>query len=111
MGVHVSLVRVTQRGTSSKGRRVEYLASVGRSGDTFAGLCARSELPMLRRVDPYNSQILTARDMPQFISELEATRAGSAGQDVGVAGLLDDLLGLARRCASQAGLEVHLDGD
>jgi hypothetical protein len=64
---------------------------------------------MLSRVDPYNNQILTAQDMPQFISEIEATLAGS--QDRRVDALLGDLLALARRCASEPGMEVHLAGD
>ncbi|MEV5610922.1 hypothetical protein [Streptomyces sp. NPDC052225] len=109
MGVHVSLVHVTQIGTSRKGRRTRYLATVGGSGDTFADLCARSTLPLLSRVDPYNSQILTRHDMPQFVSELEATRARTS--DGGVVALLDDLLALAERCATEVDLEVHLDGD
>lgn len=109
MGVHVSLVHVTQVGTSSKGRSLRRMATVGRSGETFAGLCARSGLPMLSRVDPYRTRILTVRDMPQFISELEATRA--QGEDPGAVGLLNDLIALARRCASEPDLEIHLDGD
>ncbi|MEU9357461.1 hypothetical protein AB0D35_04980 [Streptomyces sp. NPDC048301] len=109
MGVHVSLVHVTQVGTSPKGRRLRRMDTVGRSGDTFADLCARSGFPMLRRVDPYNSQILTSQDMPQFISELEATLRDE--EDVRVVALLNEILTLAERCVSQPGLEIHLDGD
>ncbi|MEV0528882.1 hypothetical protein AB0I66_36225 [Streptomyces sp. NPDC050439] len=64
---------------------------------------------MLSRVDPYNSQILTAQDMPQFIAEIEATAAQN--EDRGVGALLDDLLVLGRRCAAEPGMELHLDGD
>lgn len=64
---------------------------------------------MLSRVDPYNSQVLTAQDMPRFIAEIETTVAQN--EDRGVGALLDDLLVLARRCASEPGMEIHLDGD
>lgn len=62
-------------------------------------------------MDPYNSQILTVQDMPQFISEIEATLTLARGEDRGAIALLNHVLALARRCASQPDLEIHLDGD
>ncbi|MET7943459.1 hypothetical protein [Streptomyces sp. NPDC005302] len=109
MGMHVSLVHVTRTGTSTRGRTLRYLESVGRSGDTFAGVCADSGLPLLSRVDPYRSLILTVADMPQFVSEIEATRARCG--DAKTVALLDAVHALARRCAAQPDLEIHLDGD
>ncbi|MEU0785651.1 hypothetical protein ABZ341_29215 [Streptomyces sp. NPDC006173] len=109
MGVHVSLVHVTQTGSSGKGRSLRHLESAGRSGDTFAGVCAGSGLPLLSRVDPYRSLILTAADMTQFVSEIETTRARCG--DAKTVALLDDVRALALRCAAQPDLEIHLDGD
>ncbi|MFI0242653.1 hypothetical protein [Streptomyces sp. NPDC016845] len=112
MGVDVTLVQVSQKGTSSKGRRLTRLDSVWDSDDLFADMCSHSGLPMLNRVDPYRTQILTADEMAQFIAELDATwetldqRKDRKGRD-----LLQSMRVLAERCASASDLELHLVGD
>lgn len=109
MGVDVVLKLVHQPGSSPRRRSLVGVDAVLDGADVFAGLCVRSGLPMLNRVDPYGTLILTAQDMPQFLSELDAVRgvtgAGS-GREV-----LDAVRRLAERCAAGASMEVHLEGD
>jgi hypothetical protein len=100
---------VVQRGTSPKRRQVRPVDSVPDPRDLFARLCTSSGRPMLSRVDPYQSLILTRADMPQFISELEA-EFGEC-DDPEVSDLLRRVLGLARQCQARAAHEIHLDGD
>lgn len=109
LGIDVVLVQVTQRGTSPRKRRLTRVESVQDGADLFAGLCVNSSLPMLNRMDPYRTQILTSADMPQFISEVEATRALVKGQQEG--DVLEKIRELAERCAEAASLELHLQGD
>lgn len=109
MGIDVVLMQVTQRGTSPKKRRLTRVESVQDGADLFSGLCVNSSLPMLNRLDPYRTQILTSADMPQFISEVEATRALVKGQQEG--DILEEIRELAERCAEAASLELHLQGD
>ncbi|MER7247694.1 hypothetical protein [Kribbella sp. NPDC000426] len=71
MGVDVVLNAVSQPGTSSRRRRLTRLDGVADSGDGFAGICGRSKLPMLRRIDPYGDLVLTSAEMPQFLDEVE----------------------------------------
>ncbi|GAA5035720.1 hypothetical protein [Streptomyces siamensis] len=109
MGVDVVLMQVTHRGTSSKKRRLTTVAFVQDGADLFSGLCVNSRLPMLNRVDPYRTQILTSVDMPQFISEVDATRDLVKGQRE--RDILQKIRELAERCAEAASLELHLEGD
>ncbi|MGW1950869.1 hypothetical protein ACWCRC_42270, partial [Streptomyces sp. NPDC001940] len=77
--------------------------------DLFSGLCVNSSLPMLNRVAPYRTQILTSVDMPQFLSEVDATCdlvKGEQERDI-----LEKIRVLAERCAEAASLELHLQGD
>src|SRR5690349_4232711 len=69
VGVDVVLNAVDQPGTSPRRRRLTQLDAVPDSRDVFAGICGRSKLPMLRRVDPYGDLILTPSDMHQFMEE------------------------------------------
>ncbi|MEV0618164.1 hypothetical protein AB0I81_32900 [Nonomuraea sp. NPDC050404] len=78
-------------------------------GDRFARLCSSSTLPMLSRVDPYGTLILTSQEMEQFISELEEGFGSSHDSDVKY--LLQEILRLARECESQSATELHLEGD
>ncbi|MFI9778563.1 hypothetical protein ACIHCV_28250 [Streptomyces sp. NPDC051956] len=77
--------------------------------DLFSGLCVNSSLPMLNRVDPYRTQILTSVDMPQFISEVDVTCDLVKGQRE--RDILEKIRELAERCGEAASLELHLQGD
>ncbi|WP_405063900.1 hypothetical protein OG474_20265 [Kribbella sp. NBC_01505] len=105
MGVDVLLLRVDRAGTSPKRRRLVQLAVLGDPDDVFAGLCARSDLPMLGRVDPYGDLVLTTSEMPQFLAELAAEHAREPQE------LLTGIRQLAERCAAEPGTELHLVGD
>ncbi|WP_410643475.1 hypothetical protein [Amycolatopsis sp. lyj-346] len=109
MGVDVLLMTVRQRGTSPKGRQVRPVEIVLDPGDRFARLCTSSRRPMLGRVDPCKTLILTRADMPRFISEVTAELAASGDREV--SDLLQRVLGLARECAAHEAYELHLDGD
>ncbi|MFH8487709.1 hypothetical protein [Streptomyces longisporoflavus] len=109
MGIDVELMQVTQRGSSPKTRRVEPVDAVQDEADLFAEMCVRSSLPMLNRMDPYRTRILTAADMPQFIAEVDATRDMVTEQRERQR--LQAIRALAERCSAGAGLELHLLGD
>ncbi|MEW2347418.1 hypothetical protein AB0904_07085 [Streptomyces sp. NPDC006684] len=109
MGVDVMLMQVAQRGTSPKKRRLTTVDVVQDGADLFSTMCTNSKLPMLARVDPYRTRILASADMPQFLSELDATRDLVTGQ--GELDILEKIRGLAERCTEAAGLELHLEGD
>lgn len=109
MGVDVVLMQVAQRGTSPKKRRLSAVEVVQDGADLFSGLCVNSSLPILNRVDPYRTLVLTSVDMPQFISELAATCDLVTGQRE--RDILEKICVLAKRCAEAASLELHLQGD
>jgi hypothetical protein len=109
VGVDVVLMAVRQRGTSPKGRRLHPVDVVLDPHDRFARVCAASRQPMLGRVDPYRTLVLTRADMPQFMAEVDAECA-AAGERA-VKDLLQRVLGLARECAAREAHELHLDGD
>ncbi|WP_225811037.1 hypothetical protein [Streptomyces spinosus] len=109
MGVDVVLKQVEGRGSSPKRRRLAQVDAVLDGSDLFAHICESSNLPMLNRVDPYGTLILTPQDMPQFISEVDAERSsaeGDAERDI-----LTAVRGLAERCADEVSMELHLEGD
>ncbi|WP_353944295.1 hypothetical protein ABII15_23675 [Streptomyces sp. HUAS MG91] len=103
------LMQVAQRGTSPKSRRLTMVDFVQDGADLFSTLCVNSSLPMLARVDPYRTRILTSADMPQFLSEIDATCDFVMGQEE--RDVLEKIRGLAERCAEAASLELHLEGD
>ncbi|MFI6875684.1 hypothetical protein ACIBL6_19825 [Streptomyces sp. NPDC050400] len=109
MGVDVVLMQVSQRGTSSRKRRLTPVDFVQDGADVFAGLCVNSGLPMLNRVDPYRTQILTQADMPQFVSEIATTYQQVTDQ--GERDILQKIRELGERCSATADLELHLQGD
>ncbi|MFI7280846.1 hypothetical protein ACIBOV_11320 [Micromonospora chersina] len=109
MGVDVVLKQVNKAGTSPKGRRLSEVDFVLDEADLFARLCENSDLPMLSRVDPYSDLILTAEDMPQFVAEIEATM--KLVENSAERRLLSEIRRVAERCAVQASLELHLEGD
>ncbi|WP_051760962.1 hypothetical protein [Herbidospora cretacea] len=109
MGVDVIAVRVIRKGTSPKGRRLEVAASFPDVRDVFATVCRESRLPMLRRVDPYGSLILTSEEMPQLLAEL--TETSTLVHDDPARNAVEQVRALAERCAAEADLELHLEGD
>lgn len=109
MGVDVSLVRVNQRGTSPKRRQVTKVGTFRDVGDRFAGLCSASGLPMLTRIDPYKTVVLTAAEMEQLVAELDALRERDRVPAEVVA--LVEVRRLALICARDPAMELHFDGD
>ncbi|MEG8281213.1 MULTISPECIES: hypothetical protein [unclassified Streptomyces] len=77
--------------------------------DLFARICESSNLPMLNRVDPYGTLILTSQDMPQFLSEVDVERSSVDGDSE--RNILTAIRGLAERCADEVSMELHLEGD
>lgn len=77
MGVDVTLMQVTQRGTSPKGRRLSPLAAVVDRDDVIVWAFRDSGRPMLARVDPYGDLILSRAEMDQFIAEAESLASGT----------------------------------
>lgn len=106
MGVDIALFRVEQKGTSQRHRRFVRLGVYFDRGDRFAKARSGTSLPMLARVDPYGSLILTSEDMEQFVNELvELSSVEGAGE------FLEPILELAAACAAGPATELHLDGD
>ncbi|NEB82280.1 hypothetical protein G3I40_44785 [Streptomyces sp. SID14478] len=111
MGVDVVLMQ----GTSPKKCRLTPVDFVQDGADQFSTLCANSSLPMLNRVDPYRTQILTQADMPPFISELEATcdlvrKQREREPDREIPQKVQDIRDLADRCTQAPVPELHLQG-
>jgi len=109
MGVDVVLMQVNQPGTSPKRRRLTMVDVVLDSSDLFATVCERSKLPMLSRVDPYRTLILTPAEMPQLVAEVDAELGLATAKTERE--LLTDIRRLADRCAAEASTELHLAGD
>ncbi|MFC6157075.1 hypothetical protein [Kribbella jiaozuonensis] len=109
MGVDVALTQVIQPGTSGKRRQLTQLDVVPDPADVFPGICQRSNLPMLRRVDPYRDLILTAAEMPQLLAELQTERTLATTDEERT--LLTAVHHLAERCATDPPTELHLQGD
>jgi hypothetical protein len=109
VGVDVTLVRVEQRGSSSRRRRMSQVDAVLDLHDKFARLCGSSVLPMLSRVDPYGTLILTSGEMDQFISEVEVEFLRV--QDPAVKEFLEGALRLAHECREKGEMQLRLDGD
>jgi hypothetical protein len=109
MGVDVVLKQVSQPGTSPKRRRLTQVDAVLDGSDLFARICVSSNLPMLNRVDPYGTLVLTAQEMPQFLSEVDAARSSVDGESE--RDILADIRRVAERCAGEASMELHLEGD
>lgn len=109
MGVDVALMRVEQRGSSPKRQRASQVDVVLDLHDKFARMCEFSVLPMLSRVDPYGTLILSSNEMDQFISEIEIEFLRV--EDPPGRELLERVLGLARECREQEAMQLRLDGD
>ncbi|MPY62783.1 hypothetical protein [Streptomyces spongiae] len=109
MGVDAALMRVAQQGTSPKRRRAGLIDVVVDDADRLARLCSDSGLPMLNRVAPYRSLILSSAEMEQFIPEIEVVRRRV--DDPFDRALLEGVLRLAWVCSADPSTELHLDGD
>ncbi|GAA2896803.1 hypothetical protein GCM10010517_61810 [Streptosporangium fragile] len=113
MGVDVVMVRAENRGTSPRRRKVVPVADVPDRDDVFVRLVervrGRSRAPMLGRVDPYGTLVLTCSEMPQLLQEL-AYLAGLA-VDEAEARMIDRVAEIARACAGDPASELRLDGD
>lgn len=109
MGVDVVLKRVSQPGTSPRRRSLTQAEVILDSSDLFARICAQSNLPMLSRVQPYGTLILTTDEMPQFIAEIDSTQL--TVDDERQHALLAGIRELAERCAREESMEIHLEGD
>ncbi len=66
-------------------------------------------LPMLSRVDPYGTLILSSSEMDQFISEIEVEFLRV--DDPSVREFLKSVLRLARECREKEEMRLRLDGD
>lgn len=106
MGVDIALFRIDQKGTSSRHRKYERIGVYYDRGDRFARACEATSLPMLSRVDPVGSLVLTPAEMDQLVAELTELASVS-----GSPGFLTEILDLAAKCASDPATELHLDGD
>lgn len=109
MGVDVALMRVEQQGSSPRRRRASQVDIVLDLHDKFAHLCESSALPMLSRVDPYGTLILSSSEMDQFITEIEVEFLRV--EDPAVKEFLERVLRLARECQEQEAMQLRLDGD
>ncbi|XKK63476.1 hypothetical protein HFP71_14165 [Streptomyces sp. ARC32] len=109
MGVDVVLVQVSKNGSSPRKRRVTVLEVISDCTDVFSGMCQESDTPMLQRVDPYGSLVLTAQQMDQFAQEVNllSKRFKSASHT----SRLEQITALAYRCMNDSSLELHLEGD
>jgi len=103
VAVDISLYRVEQPGTSPRRRKLILLGSYSDRGDVFAEACAATSLPMMVRVKPYGSLVLLPADMEQFVDELRELRLDSS--------VKEEILALAKACAADRDMELHLDGD
>ena len=100
---------VDQPGTSSRRRRLTQLDVVPDTHDVFARICGRSNLPTLRRVDPYGDLILTPSETPQLLEELKAELALTTDDEE--RSLLTAVHKLAERCLTDSSTELQLQGD
>lgn len=94
MGVDVVLMRVEQKGTSPKGRRVYEVDAVVDLDGEFARLCEGARTKILSRVDPYGDLVLEPGDMPELLSELADLEAEYPEATLRLA----EVAAIARRC-------------
>ncbi|MFE0673491.1 hypothetical protein [Streptomyces sp. NPDC058867] len=109
MGVDVILARINKIGSSSRGRQITVLEIVPDGSDIFARMCEESNTPMLQRVDPYGSLVLTTQQMEQFAQEVQLLR--KRFESTSQISQLEQIEALAFRCMSDSSLELHLEGD
>lgn len=103
MGVDIALFRVEQQGSSPRRRRFVRVDAYLDEGDQFVRACAEPSLPMLSRVDPYGSLILTSEEMGQFVDEVIEL---SAGRQVR---FLEPIFWVGGSLCAGPAMELHLD--
>jgi hypothetical protein len=103
------LIKLHRIGSNSSRWRQEHLEVVLDDGDHFAELCSGCGLPMLERVDPYGSLVLSSEEMEQFLAELAVLRRQETARPHQV--LLDQVGRLASECATGRDLQLRIDGD
>jgi hypothetical protein len=103
------LIRLHRIGSNPSRWRHEHLKVVSDDGDHFAELCSGCGLPMLERVDPYGSLVLSSEEMEQFLAELAVLRRRETARPYQV--LLDQIERLAGECATGVDLQLRIDGD
>lgn len=108
MGVDVALIRVEQQGSSPRRRCASQVDVVVDLHDRFARVCESSSLPMLSRVEPYGTLILTSSEMDQFIAEVEFEVEFSRVEDPVVKELLKAVFRLARECHEREAMQLRL---
>ncbi len=106
VGVDVILVR---RGVKCSKTAWSVEELVSDSQDVFSDACVASGTPMLGRVKPYGSLILTSDEMAQFIDEVE--RVVHSLAPASAPGIFADVLRVAKRCEVDRATELHLEGD
>lgn len=104
MGVDAVLARHGPRDKKTRRPTRENVAYYIDKGDRFVSDCEGTTLPMLIRVKPYGSLVLSSSEMPQFIDEVR--RLGNGG-----APYVEPLVALAEQCSQDPNLWLHLDGD
>ncbi|MNW64898.1 hypothetical protein D3C74_432260 [compost metagenome] len=63
---------------------------------------------MLAKIDPYGDLVLTSSEVDQLVAELRSVDGAASGA---AARIVDEVVGLAERCAVDATTELHLIGD
>jgi hypothetical protein len=103
------LIKLHRVGSNASRWRQEHLEVVLDKGDHFAELCGGCALPMLERVDPYGSLVLTSEEMEQFLAELAVLQRRETAGPHRV--LLERVERLASECATSTDLQLRIDGD
>jgi len=109
VGADVILVRLHRSGSNPSRWRQEHLEAVLDTRHLFAELWSGCGLPMLERIDPYGSLVLSSTEMDQFMVELSALRQREEARTSGE--LLDRIEQLALRCSDDSDLQLRIDGD
>lgn len=108
MPLDILLVAVSQRGTSSRRRTLRTLAATCDTEGELVRLAAASGRPLLAKIDPYGDLVLTSSEADQLVAELRSVDGAASGA---AARIVDEVVGLAERCATDVTTELHLIGD
>jgi hypothetical protein len=109
VGADVTLIRVHHSGSNPSRWRQERIEVVLDQSDHFAMLCDGCGLPMLERIAPYGSLVLSSAEMDQFITELLALRQQETARRS--ESQLDRIEQIARQCSADSDLQLRIDGD
>jgi hypothetical protein len=110
MGIDAVLRRRDRPGTGPQRESLRDIAVVF-GVDEMASLLQRMQgrMPVLSRLDPVRSVVMTSADMPELISELDQTMSGAISDPERQ--FLSATRALADVCACDRSLELHFDGD